>query len=244
MSYIEGFVVPVPRANKDKFIAHATFGDPAFLEHGATRVVESWQADVPKGTATDFYRAVAATDDEDVVFSFIEWRDKAARDAFGKVMWDLMKTDDRMNPEKNIPPFDGKRMIFGSFQPIVDQGSPAGSGYVQGFLVPVPEAKKEAYRQMAEEAWPWFRKHGALRVVEGWPDDIKHGKVTDFYRAVDAHDDEVPLFSFIEWESQEACQAAQEAMMSDPEMKMPEKMPFDGKRMVFGGFTPVVRMGE
>jgi|SRR5690606_13027246 len=120
MSYIDGFVIAVPTANKDKFIKHANEGDSVFMEMGAIRILECWGDDVAEGKLTDFRRAVQAADDETVVFSWIEWPDKATRDiAFGK-MEELMKTDPRMNPEKNPMPFDGKRMIYGGFAPVVD----------------------------------------------------------------------------------------------------------------------------
>lgn len=119
MPYIQGFVIAVPKQNKDKFIEHAKLGDSVFLELGATRILECWEADVPDGKVTDFRRAVQATADEAVVFSWIEWPDKATWDAAAGKMEELMKTDPRMNPEKNPMPFDGKRMIFGGFQPVV-----------------------------------------------------------------------------------------------------------------------------
>ncbi|HET8937720.1 MAG TPA: DUF1428 domain-containing protein [Polyangiales bacterium] len=119
MSYIDGFVIAVPKANKEKFIEHAKLGDSVFIELGATRVLECWGDDVPNGKLTDFRRAVQATDDEVVVFSWIEWPDKATRDACMSRMEELMKTDARMSPEKNPMPFDGKRMIYGGFSPIV-----------------------------------------------------------------------------------------------------------------------------
>ncbi len=81
MTYIDGFVIAVPRANRQKFIDHASTADPMFIEHGALRVVECWGDDVPDGTTTDFRMAVKAEDDEEVVFSWIEWPDKATRDA-------------------------------------------------------------------------------------------------------------------------------------------------------------------
>ncbi len=120
MSYFDGFVIAVPTANKQKFTDHAALADPMFKELGAIRVVECWGDDVPDGKVTDFRKAVQAKEDETVVFSWIEWPDKATRDAGMKRMMDAMNTDDRMNPEKNPMPFDGKRMIFGGFAPIVD----------------------------------------------------------------------------------------------------------------------------
>jgi uncharacterized protein YbaA (DUF1428 family) len=118
MSYVDGFVSAVPKANKEKFIEHAKKGDAVFLENGATRVLECWGDDVPKGEQTDFYRAVQAKDDEVVLFSWIEWPDKATRDAGMKKVME----DPRMKPENNPMPFDGKRLIYGGFQPIVTLG--------------------------------------------------------------------------------------------------------------------------
>jgi len=112
MPYIDGFVLAVPNANKEKFLAHARDFDPMFLEFGATRVVEAWGDDVPHGTLTDFFRAVAAKDDESVVFSWVEWPDKATRDAGVKKIME----DPRMDPSAMAMPFDGKRMIFGAFE--------------------------------------------------------------------------------------------------------------------------------
>ena len=116
MAYIDGFVLAVPTANKQEFIDHAKTADNLCLEFGATRVLECWGDDVPKGKQTDFQRAVQAKDDETVVFSWIEWPDKATRDAG---MEKMMK-DPRMDPKKNPMPFDGMRMIFGGFSPVVD----------------------------------------------------------------------------------------------------------------------------
>lgn len=118
MTYVDGFVIAVPTANKQKFIDHAKSADSVFLEQGATRVVECWADDVPDGKVTDFRKAVQARDDETVVFSWVEWPDKATRDAGMGRMEELMKTDDRFNPEKNPMPFDGKRMIYGGFAPV------------------------------------------------------------------------------------------------------------------------------
>jgi len=118
MSYIDGFVLAVPTANKQKFINHAKEGDSVFVEFGATRVLECWGDDVPEGKQTDFRRAVQAKDDESVVFSWIEWPDKATRD----VGMEKAMKDPRLTPEANPMPFDGKRLIFGGFAPIVELG--------------------------------------------------------------------------------------------------------------------------
>ncbi len=120
MSYIDGFVIAVPTANKQKFIEHARLGDAVFADMGATRVVECWADDVPNGKVTDFGKAVQATPDESVVFSWIEWPDKATRDAAMKKMMSEDFKDERMDPERNPMPFDGKRLIFGGFEPIVE----------------------------------------------------------------------------------------------------------------------------
>jgi uncharacterized protein YbaA (DUF1428 family) len=118
MSYIDGFVLAVPDANREAFIAHADRFDSIFLEYGATRVLECWGDDVPDGKVTDFRRAVQAKEGESVVFSWVEWPDKATRDAGMKKFMD----DPRMQAAGDMP-FDGKRMIFGGFVPVVDLGS-------------------------------------------------------------------------------------------------------------------------
>lgn len=127
MSYIDGFVIAVPTANKQKFIDHANLGDSVFMELGATRILECWGDNVPDGNITDFRKAVQARDDETVVFSWIEWPDKQTRDAAFARMKEWMehpeRADPRMDPARNPMPFDGKRLIFGGFEPIVELGS-------------------------------------------------------------------------------------------------------------------------
>lgn len=124
MSYVDGFVIAVPTANKQKFIDHAKLGGSVFMDLGALRVVECWGGDVPEGKLTDFRKAVKAKDDETVVFAWIEWPDKQTRDAAHATMTDWMsnpeKADPRMNPDKNPTPFDGGRLIYGGFGPVVE----------------------------------------------------------------------------------------------------------------------------
>lgn len=244
MSYLDGFVIAVPTANKDQFVAHARKVDAVFIEQGATRVVECWGADVKKGHTTDFQGAVQAGDDETIAFSWIEWPDKVTRDAAMARIMSPDFADDRADPAKNPMPFDGKRMIYGGFQPIVERGERPGGGYVQGFMIPVPEDKRDDYRRMAEDAWPMFSEFGATGLVEAWGDDVPVGQLTDFYRGVKAEPGEKIVFSFMTWPSREVAEAAHEKMQSDERMDMPEgfEMPFDGKRMVWGGFEPVVEL--
>ncbi|MBB6124980.1 DUF1428 domain-containing protein [Sphingobium subterraneum] len=115
MRYMDGFVVPVPKGKQDDYVALAQRASTIFLEHGALRVVECWGDDIPAGKTNDFRTAVIAEPDEHVVFSWIEWPDKATRDAgMAKVM-----SDERMKPDGELP-FSGARMIYGGFATVVD----------------------------------------------------------------------------------------------------------------------------
>jgi uncharacterized protein YbaA (DUF1428 family) len=135
-------------------------------------------------------------------------------------------------------PFDGKRMIMGGFDSIVEEGSERG-GYTDGFVVPVPEGKRDAYRELAAKMARVFREHGASRVVEAIADDVQHGQVTDFYRAVKAEDGETVVFSFIEWPDKQARDDAWAKIMADESLKPEGDMPFSGQRMFWGGFEPI-----
>jgi len=110
--------------------------------------------------------------------------------------------------------------------------------YVDGFVIPVHKNKKDAYLKMAQLAAEVWRDHGALEVIECWGDDVPDGKVTSFPMAVKLEADEVVVFSWATWPSKEARDAGNEKVMADPRMN-PETMdmPFDGKRLIFGGFT-------
>ena len=114
--YIDGFVAAVPTANREKYRKHAETAAAVFKEHGALKVVECWGDDVPDGKLTSFPLAVQRKDDESVIFSWIAWPSRSARDTGMKKAMD----DPRLSPEKNPMPFDGKRMIYGGFETIVD----------------------------------------------------------------------------------------------------------------------------
>lgn len=237
MAYIDGFVIPVESARKQDFIDHANRMDALFIDEGALRVVEAWGDNVPDGKVTDFRRAVQARDGESVAFSWIEWPDKATRDAaFAK-----FEKDERMMQEPM--PFDGMRMIFGGFEPMLSEGSASHGDYVQGFVLPVHRDRREDYRKMALDAWDMFKGYGATSVVEAWGDDVPKGKQTDFYRAVAAEPGENAVFSWMTWPSREVCDATSEKMTNDDSMKMPDNMPFNPQRMIYAGFAPVVELG-
>jgi uncharacterized protein YbaA (DUF1428 family) len=117
--------------------------------------------------------------------------------------------------------------------------------YVQGFLIPVPEAKKEAYRAMAANAAPVFQEYGATRIVETWGDNLPDGTTTDFRKAVKAEEGENVVFSWIVWPDKATADAAHEKIFNDPRMDPPDgQIPFDGKRMIYGGFVPIFDSDE
>lgn len=114
--------------------------------------------------------------------------------------------------------------------------------YVDGFLVPVPTARRERYIEVARKAAVMFKEFGALGVVECWGDDVPEGKVTSFPMAVKLKEDETVVFSWITWPSKEARDAGMKKFMEDPRMKTEfTDMPFDGQRMIFGGFQVIVQ---
>ncbi len=234
MTYFEGFIAPVPEAKKDAYRQMAAGGAPLFQEFGVQRHVEAWESDVPEGKVTDFHKSVDAKPDEKVVFSWFEYPDRQARDRANE----QIMSDPRMKEMGANMPFDGKRMVVGGFDAIVEEGSATG-GYTDGFVVPVPEDNREAYREMAAKMAKVFRQHGATRVVEAIADDVKHGQVTDFYRAVKAEDGETIVFSFIEWPDKQARDDAWAKIMADESMKPEGDMPFSGQRMFWGGFEPI-----
>jgi uncharacterized protein YbaA (DUF1428 family) len=116
--------------------------------------------------------------------------------------------------------------------------------YVDGFVVAVPTANREQYRQHAADAAVVFKEHGALQVVECWGDDVPAGEVTSFPMAVQCQDDETVCFSWITWPSRQVRDAGMEKVMADPrldpEVNPTATMPFDAKRMIYGGFETIV----
>jgi uncharacterized protein YbaA (DUF1428 family) len=234
MTYVQGFVVPVPADKKEAYRKMAADFAPMVKGFGATRHVEAWGDDVPDGKLTDFKSAVKAEAGEIVVFSWIEFPSKQVADAaHQKIMSDPRMKD--MGPM----PFDGKRMIVGGFSSMIDEKSGGKTGYVDGFVAPVPATNKDAYIAMASKAAAIFKEVGAVRVVETWGEDVPDGKVTDYKGAVKATGDEKIVYSWIEWPSKQVRDEGWKKMMADDRMKN-QQMPFDGKRLIYGGFAPIL----
>ncbi len=234
MAYIQGFIIPVPTDKRQAYLDSAAAAEPMFKEFGARRQFEGWGDDVPDGKVTDFRMSVQAKDGEDIVFSWMEYPDRATYDAANeKIM-----TDPRM-ADMDCP-FDTQRMIYAGFEPFVDVTGEGVTGYADGFVLPVPDKNRQAYHDMAAKAAASFTKYGATRVVEAWGDDVTDGKVTDFRRAVKAGEGESVVFSFVEWPSKQHRDEAWPKIMQDPDMQPPADMPFDGQRMFWGGFESLL----
>ena len=116
MNYIDGYVLAVPTANREAYRTMAEQMAVVFKKHGALNVVENWGNDVPEGKLTSFTMAVKREDSESIVFSWVTWPSRAVRDAG----WKLCSEDPIMNDETLLKIFDGKRMIFGGFETIVE----------------------------------------------------------------------------------------------------------------------------
>ena len=233
MTYFEGFIVPVPEGNKYAYTKHGSGLIPELRKCGVERQVECWGVDLPEGKQTDFRKAVAAERGETAVFAWFEYPDRKTRDASNE----RMMSSSAM-AELGEPPFDAKRMIFGGFQGVVEEGAGGGS-FVDGIVVPVPAGKRDDYAALAAMNAKVFIEHGASRVIESLSDDVDHGKVTDFYRAVQAKDGELVAFSFIEWPDKAFRDQAWEKIMKDKRMQHGGGL-FDGSRMFWGGFAPVI----
>jgi uncharacterized protein YbaA (DUF1428 family) len=236
MTYVDGFIVAVPTANKEAYKAHAEKMLPLLDDFGATRLVEGWGDSVPRGELNDLYRAVDAKDDETVLFSWIEYPDKATRDAAGA----KMMSDPRLQDMGEMP-FDGSRMIYAGFEGLSEEGARGECGYIDGIVLPVPVANRQGYRDFCTVTAAAFRDHGATRVVDGWGSDVPDGKQTDFKRAALVQDGETVVFGWVEWPSKAVRDTAWEKLMTDERLaNAGRNQPFDGKRMMFGGFTPIV----
>lgn len=234
MSYIDGFITPVATAARERFAEHARVAAAIVREHGARRVVDTWGEDVPAGERNDIAGAVRLGAGETASFGWIEFTDRAARDAFGEAI----VTDERL-AALGLPPFDVSHMILGGFEVIVDTGRGAAPGFVDGYVLPVPLTRRADYVALAEAASPVFLDHGAIRHVEAWGDDLPAGETVDFRRAALAEKEESVVFSWVEWPDRATRDRATPLVMADERMAklLLTPLPFDGKRMIYGGFA-------
>lgn len=235
MTYVQGFVIPVPAGNKQAYLDMATKVAPMFAEFGALRTVECWGEDVAHGNTTDFYRAVAAEDGEEVVFAWIAWPDRATCDAAR----DKMMQDERMATPPADMPFDGKRMIFANYEVVSDSGDGGAFGWIDGMVAAVPTAKRQAFVDYAAFMEEKFKEKGATRVVNGWGAEVPDGKLTDFKRAVRTKDDETVTFGWIEWPDKATHDSGWGALMAEGVMQANPPV-WDGQRAIFGGFAPIL----
>ncbi|MBK8200540.1 MAG: DUF1428 domain-containing protein [Acidobacteria bacterium] len=236
MPYIDGFILPVPNANKEAYRKMAADALPFFQKHGAIGFVENWGVEVPKGKTNCFNSAVMKKDDESVVFSWIVWPDRATRDAGNKKMMEDpdMKMDGGM-------PFDGMRMIVGGFDVVLGDAL-ATPGIIDGMVLPVPADKRADYIAASKQMAELFLEHGATSVVDAWADDVPQGKVNSFHTAILEKPGETVVFSWINWPNAEVQKKAWETVMGDPRMEKynPATVGADMGRMIFGSFSPIV----
>lgn len=237
MTYVDGFLLAVPSANKDTYRKHAEEAWPMFRDLGAASMVEAWGDDVPDGKINSINSAVMRKEDETALFSWVTWPDKATRDAG----WQKMMAEGPPEGAMSQMPFDGSRMIYGGFQTLVGDVR-AKAGYIDGTVIPVKADKRAAYAAASEKMAELFREYGAISVVDCWGDDLPEGKVNDFHGAVLRKPDEAVVFSWINWKDKAARDAAWEKLMADPRMEEfgPNTAGADMTRMIFGGFAPLV----
>lgn len=234
MRYFQGFVIPVKRTGQDAYRDIATKAAPIFAEYGATRIVECWGDNVMDGTRTDFRKAVNAAEEENIVFSWIEWPDRATCDKAAAAMMQ----DDRMKPGDPVP-FDMQRMIYAGYDLEFAAGPNGPVGYVDGIVAAVPDGARAGFVDHGRWMAALFLEQGATRVVDGWGADVPPGKVTDFQRAVQARPGETVIFGWIEWPDKQTRDAGMAALMQDERMRA-NPAPWNGQLAIFGGFAPIL----
>jgi len=237
MTYIDGFVLAVPTSNKEAYRKMASDASKVFVRHGAIAFLEGWGEDVPQGKVNCLNTAVMKKPDETVMFSWIVWPDRAARDAGNAA---VMVDPDLGGPGMEMP-FDGSRMIDGGFEHLFGDAITA-PGIFDGTVMPVPAARKADYKAAAEKMAALFIEYGAVSVVDAWSDDVPEGKVNSFHTAILRKPDEAIVFSWIGWKDAAAQASGWEKIMADPRMAefSPASVGADMGRMIFGSFKPIV----
>ena len=231
MTVIQGYVMPVPTANKDAYRDYCERFGAVFRQLGGARLVEAWGDDIPAGKDTDFNWAVNKAPDESVVFSWMEFPDEATRAA----VFHKMRNDPEVIKVIASDLYDRARMIHAPFTIINEKRGSGTARYMEGCLMPVPLAAKDKYTSWANASNALFILHGAVRAAVAWPDDAP----AEYKAMVAAKPDETVTYCWIEWPDKQTRLRAWQALMQDPAMQA-LVMPFDGSRMIFGGFEPLV----
>jgi len=174
MTCIQGYMLAVPTVNRAAFVEHARQAAEAFQGYGCRATVECWGDDVPSEGSLSFPAAVRAGPDETVVFSWSVWPSKESQDA----VMNAPPSDPRLSPQTNPMPFDGTRLIFGAFETVLELGSYRPGGYVDGFALAIPRARRDEFVDFAKTCDPIFMEHGASWIMENWGVDIPEGKST------------------------------------------------------------------
>ena len=247
--YVHGFVTAVPTANKAEYIKFCTSTGAALKRLGATEAVECWGVDVPDGKVTSFPLAVKKQADETVVFSWTRWPSQEVAEAAEAKM--RAGEIPEFDFAKNQPPFDGKRLIYGGFEVVIDMGEmpdPKARCYVTGFVWACPTAIKDKYIEFNTRMGEALMRLGGLKVVECWGVEVPPGKVTSFPLAVKQKPNEAVDFSWVVWPSKAVADAAMANMRAGE--GMPDFDPtaasnegdhaFDPSRLIYGGFEMVV----
>ena len=191
MTYFEGFVVPVPEANKEAYRKHAADARRSSRNSASSAMVEAWDSDVPEGKVTDFRMAVDAKPDEKVVFSWFEYPDKATRDAANEKMHERPAHEGHGRQHAvRRQAHDHRRLRRhrrGRQRAAAATPTASSCRCRRASATPIASSPRRWPRSSAQ--------HGATRVVEAIADDVTQGEVTDFYRAVKAEDGEKVVFS-------------------------------------------------
>ena len=235
MTYFEGFVVPVPEANEGAYRKHSADFAPVLQGAGVKRMVETWESDVPEGKLTDFRKAVDARPAEKIVFSWFEYPDRQARDAANA----KMMSDPRMAEMGKDMPFDGKRMIMGGFDAIVDEGS-AGGGYTDGWVVPVPSSKRDAYRELASKNAELLPRIWGDTDRRGVGRRRQQGRSHRLLPRGQSRRRRERRVRFDRMAGQADPRFGLGKIMKDERMQPQGEMPFNGQRMFWGGFEKIL----
>lgn len=234
MRYIEAMLGSAPTDKKEAYREAAQTMSAIFHKHGALRTLDAWGVQVPRGGETDMHRAVQAQDGETIVFACMEWESKEARDkGFAAAEPEMMRAN-------AFPPLNGALAIFGRFEPLVVSGHEKAAGYIDVMFGSVEQGKKELYTAACASYPPYFLDNGALRGGDCWGAEVPRGEKTDIYKAVQSKDGEVPVFGWIEWDSQQASDDGTRAAMAAMYKAKVAPPPMDNDLAIHGGFEVLV----